>query len=121
MVCEFFLLIFLLGTEPTGRQWVVIVVQQFLAPEGLEALEDAVANATRAERADDLVLEVERVPRDLGHHPVPALDHLVCGHEVADEEEDGHHDVLCDRDDVRARHLEHLDALLDGSVEVDVI
>ena len=46
---------------------------------------------------------------------------LVSGDKVADEEEDGHHDVLSDRDDVGARDLEDLDTALDGSVEVDVV
>ena len=43
------------------------------------------------------------------------------GHEVAHEEEDVHHDVLRDGDDVRARDLEHLDVALNGRVEVDVV
>ena len=87
----------------------------------LEALQHTVANAARAERAGDLALEVERVARDVGHLPLAALDHLVRGHEVAHEEEDVHHDVLRDGDDVRARDLEHLDVALDGGVEVDVV
>ena len=47
--------------------------------------------------------------------------YLVCGNEVADEEKDAHDDVLRDGDDVGARDLEDLDALLDGSVQVDVV
>jgi hypothetical protein len=102
-------------------QRVVVVVQQLLAVERHEALEHAEADAARAERADDLALEVERVARDLGDLPVAALDHLVRGHEVADEEEDRHDDVLRDGDDVRARHLHHLDVPLHRRIEVDVV
>lgn len=47
--------------------------------------------------------------------------HLVCGHKVANEQEDAHDDVLSDGDDVRSRDLEDLDLFLDGSVEVDVV
>ena len=49
------------------------------------------------------------------------MTHLVSGDKVPDEQEDAHDDVLRDRDDVRARDLEHLDAALDGRVQVDVV
>ena len=41
--------------------------------------------------------------------------------EVPDEEEHGHDDMLSDRHDVRASDLEHLDALRDRGVEVNVV
>lgn len=47
--------------------------------------------------------------------------YLVCGDEVADEQEDAHDNVLGDRDDVRAGDLEDLNFALDGGVEVDVV
>lgn len=47
--------------------------------------------------------------------------YLVSGNKVPDKEEDGHDDVLSNGDDIRARDFQHLDALLDGSVEVDVV
>jgi hypothetical protein len=74
-----------------------------------------------AHASTNLALEVERVARNLGDGPVAALDHLVRGDEVADEEEDAHHDVLRDGDDVGAGDLEDLDPALDGRVEVDVV
>ena len=49
------------------------------------------------------------------------VTHLVGGNKVPDEQEDAHDDVLGDGHDIRARNLEHLDALLDGRVEVDVV
>lgn len=99
----------------------VVVVQQLLAVKWLQALQNTEPDTASTDCADDLVLQVVRVPRDLGDVPVPALDHLVCGHKVPDEEEDAHDDVLSDRHDVRARYLEHLDPVLDRSVEVDVV
>ena len=47
--------------------------------------------------------------------------YLVCRDEVADEEQDAHDNVLRHGDDVGARDLENLDALLDGSVQVNVV
>ena len=105
----------------TLRERGVVVVEELLAVEWLQALEDTEADAASTDGTDDLALEVERVARNLGHLPVAALDHLVRGDEVADEQEDAHHDVLRDGDDVRAGHLEDLDALLDSGVEVDVV
>ena len=46
---------------------------------------------------------------------------LVCRHKVADEQEDAHDDMFGDRDDIRPGDLEHLDALLDRRVQVDVV
>ena len=47
--------------------------------------------------------------------------YLVRRDEVANEQEDAHDDMLCDRHDVGAGDLEDLDALLDSGVEVDVV
>ena len=41
-----------------GQERVVVVVEELLAVEGLETLKDAVADAARANRADDLALEL---------------------------------------------------------------
>lgn len=46
---------------------------------------------------------------------------LVSGRVVPDEKEDAHDDMLSDGHDVRARHLEHLNTMLDGGIEVDVV
>ncbi len=108
-------------TARTSRERVVVVVQQLLGVERHEPLEHPVANAARADRADDLALEVERVARDVRYLPIAALDHLVRGHEVAHEQEDAHHDVLRDGHDIRACHLQHLDLLLDCRVQVYVV
>ena len=84
-------------------------------------MKDAVADAAGTKGTHDFTLEVICVTSDVGDLPVAALDHLVCGHEVAHEQEDAHDDVLCDGDDVGASDLEHLNALLDTGIEVDVV
>lgn len=92
-----------------------------LGAKGQQALQDTVPDAARTDGANDLTLEVKRVPGDVGDHPVTALNHLVGGDEVADEEENAHDDVLRDGGDVRAGDLQDLDLALDGGVEVDVV
>jgi len=105
------------------RQGLVVVVEQLLAVKGLEAAQDALADAADGHGADDLALEVVLGLGRLGHVPVAALDGLVGRVVVADEHEDGHDDVLGHRHDVGARHLGHGDAAvcLVGGVEVDVV
>ena len=53
--------------------------------------------------------------------PVTALNHLVGGHKVADEQEHAHDDVLSNRGYVGAGDFEDFDTLLDGSIEIDVV
>jgi hypothetical protein len=45
----------------------------------------------------------------------------VCWNKVPDEQEDRHHNVLSDRDDIGTRDLQNLDTALHSSVEVDVV
>jgi hypothetical protein len=106
-----------------GRQGLVVVVQQLLAVEGLEAAQHALADAAHGHGADHLVLEVVLVLGGGGNVPLAGLDLLVGGHEVADEHEDGHDDVLGHRHDVGARHLGDRDAAvgLVGRVQVDMV
>ena len=54
----------------------VVVVEELLAVEGLEALEDAEADASSTDGANDLALKVVRVAGDVRDLPVTALDHL---------------------------------------------
>lgn len=81
--------------EPTLRESSIVIVQKLLAAERLEALQDPVPNPTCPNGTDDFAFEIEGIPSDVGDVPVAALDHLVSGHEVPDEQEDRHHDVLC--------------------------
>lgn len=106
-----------------GRQGLVVVVKKLLAVEGLEAAQHTLANAADSDGADNLALEVELVLGGLGDVPVAALNDLVSGHEVADQHQDGHDDVLGDGDDVGAGHLGDGDTTvgLVSGIEVDMV
>lgn len=78
------------------RERGVIIIQKFLAVEGLEALQDPVSNPTGSNCTNNFTLEIESIPSDLGDIPFAALYHFVSGHKVPDEQEDRHHNVLCD-------------------------
>ena len=106
-----------------GGEGLVVVVEELLAAEGLEAAEDALTDAADGDGADHLALEVVLLLGRGGHVPLAALDLLVGGDEVADEDEDGHDDVLGDGDDVGAGDLGDGDAAvgLVGRVEVNVV
>lgn len=105
------------------RQRLVVVVEQLLAVKGLEAAQDTLADAADSDGADNLALQVKLVLGGLGDVPVTALNHLVGGDEVADEQQDGHDDVLSDGDDVGAGDLGDGDTAvgLVGGIEVDVV
>lgn len=104
-------------------QGLVVVVEELLAVKGLEAAEDALADAADGDGADDLALEVVLLLGGGGDVPLAALNLLVGGDEVADEDQDGHEDVLGDGDDVGAGDLGDGDAAVGGvgSVEVDMV
>ena len=57
----------------TLRESGVVVVEELLAVEGLETLEDTEADAASTDGSDDLALEVEGVARNIGHLPVTTL------------------------------------------------
>lgn len=106
-----------------GGEGLVVEVEELLAVEGLEAAEDTLTDTADSNGTDDLVLEVELVLGDGGDVPVTVLDLLVGGDEVADEEEDGHDDVLSDGDDVGAGDLGDGDTTVGdvGDVKVNVV
>ena len=105
------------------RKRLVIEVEELLAVKCLEAAEHTLANAADGDSTDDLVLEIVLVLRHGGDVPVTGSNLLVGGHKVADEDQDGHDDVLSDGDDVGARDLSDRDAAIGGvcGVEVDVV
>jgi hypothetical protein len=106
-----------------GRQGLVVKVQQLLALKGAQAAEHALTDAANSDGTDNLVLEVVLVLSNLSHVPL-ALDNLLVGRdEVADEGQDGHDNVLGDRDDVGARDLGDGDTAvgLVCGIEVDVV
>jgi hypothetical protein len=106
-----------------GRKGLVVKVQQLLAVKGLETAENTLANAADCDSTDNLALEVVLLLGDAGDVPLAGSDLLVGGDKVADEDEDGHDDVLSDGDDVAAGDFGDGDAAvgLVGGVEVDVV
>lgn len=106
-----------------GLEALVVKVQQLLASERLEAAQDTLTDAADGDGADNLALEVVLLLGDGGDVPLAAGDLLVGGHEVAEEDEDGHDDVLGDGDDVGAGDLGDGDAAvgLVGGDQVDVV
>jgi hypothetical protein len=106
-----------------GREGLVVEVQKLLALEGLETTEHTLTNTANGDGTDNLVLEIVLVLGDLGDVPLTLSNLLVGGDEVADESEDGHDDMLSDRDNVGASDLGDGDTAvgLVGRIEVDVI
>ena len=106
-----------------GRQGLVVKVEKLLAVEGLQAAQHTLADASDGDGSDDLAFQVELVLGGSGYVPLTGLDHLVGGDEVADEHEDGHDDVLGDRDDVGAGDLGNGDTAIGlvGGVQVHVV
>ncbi len=77
-----------------SAQGLVVIVQKLLAVEWLEPAQDTLANAANSDGSNNLALKIEFVLGGGGDVPVTGLDHLVRGDEVADEDKDGHDDVL---------------------------
>lgn len=106
-----------------GRKRLVVEVEQLLAVKRLQPSEDALTNTADSDGTDDLALEIVLVLGNLGDVPVAILNLLVCRDEVADQGQDGHDDVLSDRDDIGTSNLSNRDATIGlvGSVQVDVV
>lgn len=96
------------GDEIRLTLWDIGVVepQQLLAVERRESLKYSIANTTGTNCTDHFSLKVKRVSSDLCDVPLVVSDLVMCGHKVADKEEDRHQDVLCDRDDIGSGDLE---------------
>jgi hypothetical protein len=106
-----------------GGQGLVVVVEELLAVEGLEAAQDTLTDTADSDGTDDLALEVVLVLGNSSDVPATAGDLLVSGDEVADQDEDSHDDVLGDGDNVGASDLSDGDSAvgLVGGVQVDVV
>ena len=104
-------------------QGLVVEVEELLAVEGLETAEDTLTDAANSDGTDNLVLKIVLVLGNLGDVPVTTGNLLVGGDKVANEGEDGHDDVLSNRDNIRAGDLSDRDTAvgLVGSIEIDVI
>lgn len=106
-----------------GGQRLVVVVEELLAVEGLETAEDTLTDTANGNSTDGLTLEVELVLGDGSNVPLTIADLLVSRDEVADQCEDGHDNVLSDRDNVAASNFSDGDTTvgLVGGVEVDMV
>ena len=106
-----------------GLEGLVVVVEELLAVEGLQAAEHTLTDTADSDGTDNLALEVELVLSDSSDVPVAVADLVVGGDEVADQSKDGHDDVLGNRDDVAASDLGDGDTAvgLVGSVQVNVV
>ena len=106
-----------------GGEWLVVVVEQLLAVEGLQTAQDTLTNTADGDGTDNLALEVVLVLGDSGDVPITVADLVVGGDEVADQGEDSHDNVLGDGDDVGAGDLGDGDTAvgLVGSVQVNVV
>ncbi|KAB8291790.1 hypothetical protein EYC80_006584 [Monilinia laxa] len=101
----------------------VIKVQQLLAVKRLQSSQDTLTDSTHCNGTDDLALEIKLVLGGGCNVPLASLDLLVCGYKVADQNQDGHDDVLGDRYDVGSGYLGNGDTAVSliGSVEIDVV
>lgn len=106
-----------------GAQGLVVIVEELLAVEGLEAAKDTLTNTANSDGTNNLALEIVLLLGSSSDIPLATLNLLVGGDEVSDEEEDGHDDVLSDGDDVGAGDLSNGDTAIGlvGGVKVDVV
>jgi hypothetical protein len=91
--------------EKTRTDRSVVKVEELLAVKRDESLKNPVADSARSDGADDLALEIKRSSSDLSDVPSARNNLLMSGDKVPNEEEDGHHNVLGDRDDVGSGNL----------------
>ena len=106
-----------------GLEWLVVKVEQFLAVERLESPKHTLSNAADGDGTNDLVLEIELVLCTCCHFPAARLNLLMRRDKVADQGQNGHDDMLRDRDDVAASYFSNGNAsvALVGGVEIDMV
>lgn len=104
-------------------QGLVVVVKQLLAVEWLKTAQDTLTDTTNSDGTDNLALEVILILGGASNVPLTGLDHLVGGDKVTDEDQDGHENVLGNRDDVGAGNLSDSDTAIGlvCGVQVDVV
>jgi hypothetical protein len=106
-----------------GLEGLVVVVEQLLAVEGLETAQHTFTDTSNSDGSDDLVLEVELVLGNGGNIPFTVADLLVGRDEVANQSQNGHDNVLGDRDNIAASDFGDSDTTvgLVGGIEVNVV
>ncbi|KAH3671631.1 hypothetical protein OGAPHI_000336 [Ogataea philodendri] len=105
------------------RQRLVVVVQQLLRVERKESFQDSVANSSSTNGGNNLTFDVKGVLGNLGDVPAARDDLLVGRNKVSHQHQDGHHNVLGNRNNVRSSHLENgnVSSGLVDVVQVDVV
>lgn len=106
-----------------GRQGLIVIVEQLLAVEWLQTTQDTLSNTANTNGTDDLGFQVILILGHSSNVPVAIADLFVSRDEIAYEDEDGHHDVFGDGDDVAASHFSHGDAAIGlvCGIEVDMV
>jgi hypothetical protein len=104
-------------------QWLVIVVEELLAIEWLQAAQDTLSDAANSHSTNDFALQIVLVLGSSGDIPVARSNLLVGRDEVSDEDEDGHEDVFRHRHDVGPGDFGNSDTAVSGvcGVEVDMV
>jgi hypothetical protein len=87
----------------------------------LQSLEDSVTDSSTSNGSDNLAFEIECVSGYLSNIPVVGNDLLVGRDLVPDQGQDGHDNVLGNRDDVGAGDFRNGDLVLVGFVEINVV
>lgn len=104
-------------------QWLVVKVEKLFAVERLQPPQHALTDTADGHGTDHLAFQVEFVLGGGSDVPFSGLYLLVGGNKVADQREDRHDDVLCDRNHVGAGDLRHSDATVCsvGGVQIHVV
>ena len=133
----------------------IIIVQKFFAIEWNKALKNTIANSASANSSHYFAFQIESVSSNLRNLPITAFNHLnkkvrciaaltttsanlVGRNEIPDEDKNGHDNMFCDGNNVRARHLntrinqcsmtaadftyfQNLDTMIHSSIQIDVV
>jgi len=101
----------------------VVKIEQLFAFEGPKPSEHTLTNSANSNRTDNFAFQVKFILGCCCHIPVSSLDLFMRGHEVSNEDEDGHDDMLSNRNNIGTCDFSHGDATVDlvCCVQVDMV
>lgn len=104
-------------------QRLVVEVEELLAVKRFKSAQDALTDTTNTNGTNDLVLEIILLLGDGSNIPVTSLHLLVGGNKVSNQYQDGHNNVLSNRDDITASDFGDRNTAISlvGKVKVDVV
>lgn len=104
-------------------QRLVVEVEELLAVKRFKSAQDALTDTTNTNGTNDLVLEIILLLGDGSNIPVTSLHLLVGGDKVSNQYQDGHNNVLSNRDDITASDFGDRNTAISlvGNVKVDVV